>query len=170
MFRTGVRHLWPIQNHTPIFHRKPMTYHLWHNGTDTGPYTREEIAKRHARGELVGVLWRRTGDTQFHPHTELGESLSPPAPNAEDSPAMDAALLDRLETCQSSDPEPSGFSAWGMTLSAVGGCLCIFGIIAALVGASLAGLTIEAGLTLVVVGTLLGIRSKLDLIAHRLRR
>lgn len=53
------------------------TYHLWHNGSDQGPFTREELLAKYGRGELEGVFWRRTGDTVFQPPPDLLAELSP---------------------------------------------------------------------------------------------
>ena len=57
-----------------------MTYKLCHNGTEYGPYTRQEIAEKHGRGELHGILWRRVGDGDYKPHTDLDAELATSIP------------------------------------------------------------------------------------------
>lgn len=148
-----------------------MTYHLWHNGNDSGPYTSDEIVSRHKRGELIGIFWRRTGDSTYRPHTELAAELEPPseelpkaAPDASDS------HLEYLGRRVSFGPEPSGVSVFGELASGGGGCIAGVGIIALVVSPILAASMVGGGLGLVAIGSLASMNAKLALIAHRLRR
>jgi hypothetical protein len=148
-----------------------MTYHLWHNGTDTGPYTHGEIAKRHARGELIGVLWRRTGDATYCPHTELSEELDPASEDRHQSASEPPDRhIEYNGRRGSSSPEPSGVSLFGELASGGGGCIAGVGILALIVNPTLAASMVGGGLALVAIGSLASMNAKLALIAHRLRR
>ena len=132
-----------------------MTYHLWSNGADTGPFTRNEIEERNKRGELVGIFWRRTGDTQYRPFDELSSELNP---SSEVTPGVDP------------DPEPSGSSSLGMLTGALGGIAAMAGLLGLLFNVALGAALIGGGLGLLGLGTLFDIQAKLALIAHRVKR
>lgn len=129
-----------------------MTYHLWHSGTDTGPFTRTVIEDRHKRGELVGILWRRSGDTQYRPFEDL------------------AAELETITPEHLVGSEPSGKSKLGMVAGGLGGLSAAVGIPCLLISPIFGAALIGAGLGLLGIGTLFDIHAKLALIAHRLQR
>lgn len=130
-----------------------MTYKLWHNGAEYGPLTQNEVRDRYQRGELVGVLWRRVGQTQYQPHTELEAELAEPV-------APPGAVR---------EPEPSGDSVGGQIAIVCGVLLFVIALAGAIAIPLLATLS-GAGLVAIVVGYLAQIHAKLELIAHRLRR
>lgn len=174
------------------------TYHLWSNGADQGPITREELIAKHRRGELEGVFWRRTGDTNYQPHTELADELDPPADaSTTKRDVLHALSSDRMDSPKGPDAKhgsrltsagftaspkalgrdamqpnwtpPDGESTFGSLLTALGILLVIGGVLIAfggeVAGAACAGL----GATLLVIGILLRIHAKLELIAFLLR-
>lgn len=132
-----------------------MTYKLWANGAEHGPYTRDEIQGQYERGELVGVLWRRVGQSQYQPHTELETELAslPPIPAEE---------IRR-------DPEPSGESTGGQIAIACGVLIFVLALAGAL-ALPVSGAFTGVGILLIMLGYLAQIHAKLRLIAHRLRR
>lgn len=134
-----------------------ITYHIWHNGQDHGPYTHAEMAGMLSRGEMVGIQWRRSGDTQYRGHTELAAELEPTPEKT-------------LEMSLPRRAEPKGDSFWGELGTALGALAICIGIAIVFFEPSVGGALIGAGLGLVSFSTLLRIHAKLALIAHRLQR
>jgi hypothetical protein len=139
-----------------------MTYKLWHDGNEHGPYTRDEIAERHQRGELVGILWRRIGETRFRPHTDLDEELAPPSefqPVVAEGTRRHSAGGRRVGLCLSAT---IGFCGAGL--------LFIGGVLATLSGSILGGAMMGSSLVFGLIAMVVQIHEVLQVIAQRLDR
>lgn len=117
------------------------------------------------RGEIQGVLWRRSGESHYKPHAELAADLGDSPPEQVSAPG----LYSRSHISAGAK-EPSGDSFLGEMGSAIGACGAVVGCVIVLPAPSVGVPLIGAGLSVVAVAMLARIHAKLALVAHRLRR
>jgi hypothetical protein len=149
-----------------------MSYFLWHNGNEHGPYRLSELVQRRDSGQWPeGALWRRHGQANWSELVELDRE-------AATVDWVDRRVADTRNQPPAADepdePKPSGNSILGTALHIISGIMACMAVLAFFVAGhndqTVAATLLAGALVLVALGTFFHIHAVLRLIAYRLRR